>query len=1081
MHKEVIRPLMLWPAVVSVTITTAAWLTQVGVDLGGPINRSSAYFPTFKMDDLLVQDNVDLAVPMADRKPVPPEPSPTLIAEVQARAEHGTRGMQLPNRVATAYGINSDPIFAPLLDEQREMAGWVSASEPIALNTVDEMALNDPREPTESHGTVDKETSTVEENASDPIAEAVVNAILEPAAEMVVELTANEAAATVVHLATNDAVNTASGNQGAQTIRSGISRSEPTFPSNLGIDDLDLAPSPLLPKSTRYLAKPAVPVTSETVALPSESNALGRDDANRVKDPPPAEIRTPDLETIPAISNLEFSPPAEPASPTNLHQNPNEKDAGATESQPPRKSIETPAVKNEQKESTVTPPQNEITFAGWPSTRVLDEQLASLTVHRSSEVKQWALVVADALAELQSLSRLGEPQAGVLIDRLNQLARSGLQQAEQATDRNLQIQWLLASHAIVRRVAIWKPIWQLVQPKPQGTAQPNQTDRATESAFSLTADPAGKRFTNVKQVAARQWLDDGDQAKEAACLQTVLHQLRNDVTETGDHAAWASFLLLDEIEQAAQHANSRDRVVLAQRLLSRLQWHGLDREQERWLDRDSVEQLVSLIRPWARGAIDYANLLRQLERQEADAIDLAAIEIANSVQSLRFAASPDVVTIGEEINTYYRNANIRLALSQTLLQRMMPTIEPQTVPLQTTIMGSRVRGTSQLESDLRLQLSPSPNRWRFDLQAIGNVQTNSTGVQSGVAVRTHGNSKFQASTPIEINTEGIDIGNSQVSVQGRSSLRGIRSEYDGWPVVGSLVRSIAKRRYESLQPQANRIANYKIKAEVSEELQERVDERVSLATKQMSEMILGPLGRLQLAPKVMDLQTTDKRLLARYRLAGDWQLAAFTPRPRAPSSSLMSLQIHQSALNNTFEQLIPRDQPLTIQELVRHTAVTFGQSEITLPEDIPSNVSVQFAKTRPITVEIEDGKLWFTLRVLRLQRDNHKGLTRFIVRAAYQPQVDGINATLVRDGHLRISGPGMSARERLPIRAIFNKVLASSRSLPLILPQVASHPSMDGLEVSQVELRDGWIALAISEEGAYKIAIRGDESSKTRK
>ena len=47
-----------------------------------------------------------------------------------------------------------------------------------------------------------------------------------------------------------------------------------------------------------------------------------------------------------------------------------------------------------------------------------------------------------------------------------------------------------------------------------------------------------------------------------------------------------------------------------------------DREQERWLDRDSVEQLVSLVRPWGRGN-HYANLLRQLERQEADAIDLA--------------------------------------------------------------------------------------------------------------------------------------------------------------------------------------------------------------------------------------------------------------------------------------------------------------------------------------------------------------------------------------------------------------------------------------------------------------------------
>ena len=817
---------------------------------------------------------------------------------------------------------------------------------------------------------------------------------------------------------------------------------------------------------------------------PSESNAVDRDDADRVENPPTVETQTVDVETIPAISNLEFSPPAEPTSSTNLNRNPNEKDSGVTESQSPGKRIETPAVKNEQKKSTVTPPQNEITFAGWPSTAVLDEQLATLTENRSSEVKKWALGVADALAELQSLSRLGEPQAGILIDRLNQLARSGLQQAEQVTDRNLQIQWLLASHAVVRRVAIWNPIWQLVQPKPQGTDLPSQTDRATGSAVSPsvpTADTVGKRSTNVRQVAARQWLDDGAQAEEAACLQTVLRQLRNDAAETGDHAAWASFLLLDEIEQAAQHANSRDRVVLAQRILSRLQWHGLDREQERWLDRDSVEQLISLIRPWARGAIDYANLLRQLERQEADAIDLTAIEIANSVQSLRFAASPDVVTIGKKINTYYRNANIRLAISQTMLQRMMPTIEPQTVPLQTTILGSRVRGTSQLESELRLQLLPSPNRWHFDLQAIGNVETVSTGLQHGVAVRTHGNSNFQANTPIEINTKGIAVGNSQVSVQGRSSLRGVRTDYDAWPVVGSLVRSIAKRRYESLQPRANRIANHKIKAEVSEELQERVDERVSLATKQMSEMILGPLGRLQLDPKVMDLQTTDKRLLARYRLAGDWQLAAFTPRPRAPSSSLMSLQIHQSALNNTFEQLIPRDRPLSIEELIRHTAVTFGQSEITLPEDIPSNVSVQFAKTRPITVEIEDAKLWITLRVLRLQRDNQKGLTRFIVRAAYQPQVDGINARLVRDGHLRISGPGMSARERLPIRAIFNKVLASSRSLPLTLPQVANHPSMDGLEVSQVELRDGWIALAISEQGAYKVAIRGNESSKTQK
>jgi hypothetical protein len=96
-------------------------------------------------------------------------------------------------------------------------------------------------------------------------------------------------------------------------------------------------------------------------------------------------------------------------------------------------------------------------------------------------------------------------------------------------------------------------------------------------------------------------------------------------------------------------------------------------------------------------------------------------------------------------------------------------------------------------------------------------------------------------------------------------------------------------------------------------------------------------------------------------------------------------------------------------------------------------------------------------------------LRRFIVRALYRPSVDGMNATLVRDGHLRISGPGMSMRQRLPVRAIFNKVLSPNRELRLTLPQLADHPAAQGLAISQLELRDGWIAMAISETDAPRI------------
>ena len=111
------------------------------------------------------------------------------------------------------------------------------------------------------------------------------------------------------------------------------------------------------------------------------------------------------------------------------------------------------------------------------------------------------------------------------------------------------------------------------------------------------------------------------------------------------------------------------------------------------------------------------------------------------------------------------------------------------------------------------------------------------------------------------------------------------------------------------------------------------------------------------------------------------------------------------------------------------------------------------------------------MRIVRLRRTESVDLTQFIVRAAYKPQVDGLKASLVRDGHLRISGPRMSMRERLPARTIFNKVLSSNREIPITHPRLLEHPAVEGLAVSQLELRSGWLALAISDDEAPRIAL----------
>ena len=693
--------------------------------------------------------------------------------------------------------------------------------------------------------------------------------------------------------------------------------------------------------------------------------------------------------------------------------------------------------------------------AGWPVTPALDEQLQSLeSAAADAAAKQWVSPsgapsgaaspsgaalgrwtadVSLRLEQLRLLPRIGHPQAGDLIDSLTSLADEGLQQAEAMDDRALQIRWLRASHALARRTAIWQPVWQ------------------------------------ISSVAGPTWISDDDEATTGQTIHEALEQLRRELVETQDVSGWTRYLMLDQLDAVAREGQFEQRQIAAQRFLSRLDWHRLKPEHVLWLDRPAVDRVTELVRPWARSAVDYASLLSQLERQESNAIDLAAIDISGAIQSLRFADSRDAVRVASALNTHYRNANIRTAISQAMLQRMLPTVDPQTVPVRTRMFGSRIRGVSQIDSELDVQLTPSPDRWSLQLRTLGNVRSASTGINGPVAIRTGGKSSFAAATPIEVTPRGVRIGDSEADVQGATRLRGVRSDYDGWPLLGSLVKGYAESRYQSVAPRSNRIANRMIREQVVVEIDNQLDQKVAQATEQLSELVLGPLGRLRLDPRVIDLQTTEERLLARYRLAGDWQLGAFTPRPRAPRSSLMSIQVHQSALNNTLEQLVPHEELQPIREMVKEGLGTFGLNEHAIPDDIPEDVMIQFAPTRPVTIEIEDGEFWVTMRVVRLTGKDRLDLRRFIVRALYRPSVDGMNATLVRDGHLRISGPGMSMRQRLPVRAIFNKVLSPNRELRLTLPQLADHPAAEGLAISQMELRDGWIAMAISETDAPRI------------
>jgi hypothetical protein len=990
MRKDVLRSLILWPAIASATISGIWWHHKVNSSIwqsavahakitwhqaGGPAFIEPYLSDRFAWDQSPVAIQPPEFVALAPPQPLPQDSQPLCIGtEIAERTEQGAAAMRVPERLAVREDENrSDaaPLFAPRIDELLETAGlsprspqgneadeiWddIFAGPDFVIARIDDNDVSVGAFSETADVTVDLAASPVAVPPPPTAAPQVIPAETTEIGDLVVRITDQGASITDLAVSITDLT--------ATTREAEPNPSEPQ--------------KSILPSSIANLGDLAAPQPDEPV-------------------PPPA-VATIDVEKTAKAANrsIDINPATWPLT-TRLNEQ-----------------LETLATLtlNQTQSST-----NKLVSAARTST------LASL----------WVDQVRDCLSQLRTLDRLGNPLAGELIAELDALSIQGYQQAEQTLDREQQIEWLRTAYALARRVAVWKPVFQIAE---------------LASAASYPA------------------------AAPASSIANMITQIRAELDETGDAAGWDLFLLLDEIIAASTSDQNVDRNLVAKRFLSRLQWHGLDPLHIAWLERDSITQLSDAVRPWASEAVDYAALLHQLERREADALAYTDREICDVFQTLRFAENRETVAVADALNTHYRNANVRIALTETMLSRMLPSIKTSTVPVRTQILGSKVRGMSRIESQLQIDLQPAADRWALKLRTLGNVKTQSVGRNGPAVFNTNRDSRFAAETPLEITSRDYAVGNPLIEVQGSTRLRGIRTNYDGWPLFGPLIRDYAEIQYYKASGLSNRIADRKMKVQIADELNQQLNERLEDRSNQFEQVVLGPLASMQLDPMVVDLNTTDQRLTARYRLAGDWQLGAFTPRPRAPRSSLMSLQVHQSAINNTMERLVPRTQSKAIDQMVLDGLLMFGQPASALPDDLPDDVEIQFAKSRPVTLEIVDGSAWITLKIVRLTRDRLK-LSHFIVRAEYRPEIDGLNASLVREGHLRISGPGMSMRERLPVRAIFNKVLSPTRKFALTVPALVEHPKAQDLAVSQLELRDGWIGLAISEQTAPRIALR---------
>lgn len=675
--------------------------------------------------------------------------------------------------------------------------------------------------------------------------------------------------------------------------------------------------------------------------------------------------------------------------------------------------------------------------ASWPQPAGLLAQLDKLEVSDPA-AQEWLQQVRAEATSLVALPTLTDAACATHLARLQSLADDAKQLAKQAADENSRSRILRAGFAVQRRVAIWQPVH---------AAALRYADGSLASAEPV---PASEVLVLLESV---------DAALES----------------TGAGEAWRKYLLTEKLRERCSIAAAitpEDRQ-LARDILYRLNSTQLSESQAAFLTKEEFKSLTSKLQGWAFEQPDLAALVAALETYEQAETAGHSINVANHYDSLRWSEDEGVRELADAVNNYYRNANVRVALSAELVNRLLPKELRTAEPVWDNIQGATVEGQSETSTRLRLVLLPDRFRWRLGLEAKGEVASSTSSTSGPATFYQDGSAFYRARKLLTIDRTSIRMHQAEAEANAQSQLNDFQTDFDGIPLFGALARAIARNQYDQKSPLATQEVEGKIINRAASELDEKVTARLEQAKKDFQSKLLAQLQQLQLDPTAVDMETTQERLIARYRLAGREQLSAHTPRPQAPGDSLLSVQLHETALNNSLEHLHLHGRKIELHDLFREMTARFAPKPVPIPEDLPEGVFVTFAKEDPVRIDCEDGRLRLMIHLQQLSATNEgKTWKNLIVKGYYKPDANQLDANLVRDGIIELSGNRLGLGDRALLAGIFEKVLSRNRKLNLVNERLSSSPELRDQQVTQFVIYDGWIGIALGPKMPNRTAER---------
>jgi hypothetical protein len=561
--------------------------------------------------------------------------------------------------------------------------------------------------------------------------------------------------------------------------------------------------------------------------------------------------------------------------------------------------------------------------------------------------------------------------------------------------------------------------------------------------------------------------DDAALESAAAGLRQALQPLDRLLGRSKSGAAWRTYLDWPALQAQAASGAAADPATLRrlEELLNATET-GLDMP-EFVRARKAVTRYAE-VADAARG--NGAN--RMSQRLGALASSLFSASATGSAESLapvppileRLVEAGQAPAVVAAVRGANSRPNILLEIHESLLAHAVNRPVDQVMPVDEVVLGTRVRGNGRTNGHVRLDFVPSTDRAAFDLLMDGTNISNTRGSQGPVTVSSRGVTNLSARRRLFLDEFSASASPVQASAATDTTITGmaISSRFGK-----RLIQRIASRKIAETKPQAEAIAEGRARDRLRRQFQEQTEPALAQFRDQFQQKVRGPLEAQGLYPEMLHMNTTDTTLAITARKATASQLAAASLPPAADSGNVISARVHESAINNMLEEKLG-GRMITQADVDRMAR----ESKAKMPESLGSDPeqkswAVTFAKHRPVTVAVDDGRVKVMVRGDKFVSGD-RSFPGMDIWATYAIARSSQGMHLIREGDVQIYPPGFKpgGREKLSmaetsLRRIlqkrFDKLFKDMIDIP-DLPLQGELAAAGPLPLRQLVARkDGWV------------------------